>query len=220
MPLCKLAARKTTAGVLTRDEYSGSGGRLLEREHFWHGQQGGGGRHHRGAQAPVGQAKHGIACGIGDLACGAGPAQPHPAARLPGRRCCTALPQRMTMPAQSLPGGPGSPGYMPSTLSTSLKLTPTALTPTSTSCGRSLTRPLASSGWVARLAREPRGMGRTCTSSTASGAPRAGTSLGQAVTPPRRRAVLRMPRGASAALPAGLQLAPSPAPALSAACRL
>ena len=31
-----------------------------------------------------------------------------------------ADPACMTIPAQSLPGGPGSPGYMPSTLSTSL----------------------------------------------------------------------------------------------------
>ena len=34
----------------------------------------------------------------------------------------------VTMPEQSPPGSPGSPGYMPSTLSTSLKLIPTAWT--------------------------------------------------------------------------------------------
>lgn len=34
----------------------------------------------------------------------------------------------VTLPAQSLPGSPGSPGYMPSTFSTSLKLRPTART--------------------------------------------------------------------------------------------
>eukprot|EP00983_Pelagomonas_calceolata_P067175 1149387-Pelagomonas_calceolata.AAC.9 len=37
-----------------------------------------------------------------------------------------------TTPEQSPPGSPGSPGYMPSTLSTSLKLSPTARTATDT----------------------------------------------------------------------------------------
>ena len=42
-------------------------------------------------------------------------------------------PVSWTRPAQSPPGGPGSPGYSPSTLSTSRKLSPTARTLSSTS---------------------------------------------------------------------------------------
>ena len=37
-------------------------------------------------------------------------------------------PRAVTMPEQSPPGGPGSPGYMSSTFSTSRKLRPMALT--------------------------------------------------------------------------------------------
>ena len=45
-----------------------------------------------------------------------------------------------------------------------LKLMPTAFTATSTSSGLSLAAASPrSTGWQARLAREPRGMGRTCT---------------------------------------------------------
>ena len=47
--------------------------------------------------------------------------------------CWLLLPAAVTMPAQSPPGSPGSPGYMPSTLSTSRKLRPTAVTRTPTS---------------------------------------------------------------------------------------
>mmetsp|Transcript_2612 Transcript_2612/g.8483 ORF Transcript_2612/g.8483 Transcript_2612/m.8483 type:complete len:234 (+) Transcript_2612:53-754(+) len=46
-------------------------------------------------------------------------------------------PNAATTPAQSEPGGPGSPGYTPSTLSTSRKLRPTARTCSST-CGCSM----------------------------------------------------------------------------------
>ena len=45
-----------------------------------------------------------------------------------------AGPTAAMVPAQSPPGSPGSPGYMPKTFSTSRKLSPTAATPSTTSC--------------------------------------------------------------------------------------
>jgi hypothetical protein len=44
----------------------------------------------------------------------------------------TPSPTALMMPAHSLPSGPGSPGYMPSALSTSRKLSPVANTRIST----------------------------------------------------------------------------------------
>ena len=44
------------------------------------------------------------------------------------RYCLHLRPTAVTLPAQSLPGAPGSPGYKPRTLSTSLKFKPTAAT--------------------------------------------------------------------------------------------
>eukprot|EP00964_Phaeocystis_antarctica_P116837 scaffold80720_cov71-Phaeocystis_antarctica.AAC.8 len=53
-----------------------------------------------------------------------------PSAASPVRRCAEPVPAPTceTRPAQSPPGAPGSPGYSPSTLSTSRKLSPTAHT--------------------------------------------------------------------------------------------
>ena len=62
----------------------------------------------------------------------------------------------MTIPAQSPPGGPGSPGYMPRTLRTSLKLMPTACTCSSTSPALGSKR---SKLKALRLCKLPRGSG-------------------------------------------------------------
>eukprot|EP00964_Phaeocystis_antarctica_P151496 scaffold119109_cov68-Phaeocystis_antarctica.AAC.6 len=62
---------------------------------------------------------------------------PKPTAATPGPRCATPVPTSVTTPAQSSPGGPGSPGYSPSTLSTSRKLSPTACTRSSACLGGS-----------------------------------------------------------------------------------
>ena len=51
----------------------------------------------------------------------------------------TALPTAATTPATSPPGSPGSPGYMPSTFSTSRKFSPTARTDSST-CSQQVSR--------------------------------------------------------------------------------
>ena len=59
-----------------------------------------------------------------------------------------------TMPAASPPGGPGSPGYSPSTLSTSRKLRPTARTRKSTSASRR--EAMAGCGSRKRLLMAPR----------------------------------------------------------------
>eukprot|EP00962_Isochrysis_galbana_P061124 scaffold36275_cov154-Isochrysis_galbana.AAC.32 len=58
-----------------------------------------------------------------------------PSTASPGFRCAKVLLNATTCAAQSLPGGPGSPGYEPSTFRTSRKLRPTARTCNST-CGR------------------------------------------------------------------------------------
>eukprot|EP00967_Tisochrysis_lutea_P138639 scaffold250610_cov30-Tisochrysis_lutea.AAC.8 len=63
-------------------------------------------------------------------------AKPWPRAASPTVKWRSDGPVAATWAAQSLPGGPGSPGYAPRTLSTSRKLSPTART-----C--SLTSPLA-----------------------------------------------------------------------------
>ena len=41
---------------------------------------------------------------------------------------CTAVPERLVTPDASKPGGPGAPGYSPSTMRTSRKFNPTART--------------------------------------------------------------------------------------------
>ena len=51
-----------------------------------------------------------------------------PSVRQWSGRCVTLAPTAATVPEQSEPGGPGSPGYSPSTLSTSRKFSPTAYT--------------------------------------------------------------------------------------------
>ena len=69
-----------------------------------------------------------------------------------------------TTPAQSAPGGPGSPGYIPSTLSTSRKLMPTACTSSTTL--RWVPRAYMPVWWIAVATRpvsEPRGLGESCT---------------------------------------------------------
>eukprot|EP00959_Pyramimonas_sp_CCMP1952_P248446 5193060-Pyramimonas_sp.AAC.4 len=92
----------------------------------------------------------------------------HPGARpstaVPAGReseCCADAPPTMT-PAQSLPGAPGSPGYIPSTLRTSRKLMPTART---RSCWVSALMPSCgnTAALATRLLREPRGSGVICT---------------------------------------------------------
>ena len=52
---------------------------------------------------------------------------------LSGRLAAVLEAPAISAPEQSLPGGPGSPGYSPSTLSTSRKFSPTARTLSSTS---------------------------------------------------------------------------------------
>mmetsp|Transcript_26139 Transcript_26139/g.72020 ORF Transcript_26139/g.72020 Transcript_26139/m.72020 type:complete len:205 (-) Transcript_26139:81-695(-) len=65
-------------------------------------------------------------------ACDASAASAWPTTGAPARMSVVRLPQWATSAAQSLPGIPGSPGYRPSTLSTSRKLSPTARTRKST----------------------------------------------------------------------------------------
>eukprot|EP00964_Phaeocystis_antarctica_P088953 scaffold56656_cov67-Phaeocystis_antarctica.AAC.2 len=52
----------------------------------------------------------------------------NPRTAVPVRKWVAPRPACRTTPAQSAPGGPGSPGYSPSTLTTSRKLRPTART--------------------------------------------------------------------------------------------
>ena len=68
-----------------------------------------------------------------------------PSPRRPGDVRDTG-PTPATRPAHSPPSGPGSPGYMPSTLSTSLKLRPVASTSISTSPGPGARRSIGSRG--------------------------------------------------------------------------
>eukprot|EP00966_Prymnesium_polylepis_P165553 3827033-Prymnesium_polylepis.1 len=57
-----------------------------------------------------------------------------PKAAVCGQMCCTRSPTADTTPEQSPPGGPGSPGYSPSTFNTSRKLSPTVYTLISACC--------------------------------------------------------------------------------------
>eukprot|EP00964_Phaeocystis_antarctica_P109117 scaffold73607_cov68-Phaeocystis_antarctica.AAC.1 len=95
----------------------------------------------------------------------------NPSTATPVRRWAEPRPACRTTPAQSPPGGPGSPGYSPSTLITSRKLRPTART--CVTCGGS-ERTSSSisespsgapkSGWASsfRLAIAPRDGSRSC----------------------------------------------------------
>ncbi|GIM02635.1 hypothetical protein Vretimale_7413, partial [Volvox reticuliferus] len=108
----------------------------------------------------------GIATSVWGLLCTSVPRLPaaRPNTAVPGgsSAASTPSPAATTTPAQSPPGAPGSPGYMPSTLSTSRKLTPTALTlSASLPAGTAPSSPVMGDGSCCgtRLPSAPRGRG-------------------------------------------------------------
>src|SRR6202035_5519541 len=93
----------------------------------------------------------------------------------PGARATTSAPTATpstpgptatTVPAHSPPSGPGLPGYMSSTLSTSLKLSPAARTRISTPPGPGARRDI---GRSVRFSKLPRVAGSSRTGSTGPG---------------------------------------------------
>ena len=98
------------------------------------------------------------------------PADRSPMTLSPTERCPTNSPTSTTTPAPSWPIGPGSPGYMPSTPSTSRKLSPVASTRTRARCGASgcAAAGLGTNRKLSRLPRVPRAR-RQGPSGTSSG---------------------------------------------------
>eukprot|EP00964_Phaeocystis_antarctica_P009599 scaffold5224_cov78-Phaeocystis_antarctica.AAC.2 len=91
----------------------------------------------------------------------------NPSTAAPVRRLVEPIPACRTTPAQSPPGGPGSPGYSPSTLITSRKLSPTARTSSEVRASSSISESPSgapNSGWASsfRLAIAPRDGSRSC----------------------------------------------------------